>query len=178
MIVVSDISKSYGDRELFSGCSFNVGARDRIALIGRNGSGKTTLFNILNDETSPNSGELIKQKDITIGYLRQDIKPFSDKNLLDEVISAAPHVTSLEHRISVLQQSLADGEDSDDSARIMRELGELQHKYEATGAYNLEHEARIILSGLGFHPSDFTRPLRVFSGGWIMRAELAKLHII
>jgi len=178
MIVVSNISKSYGDKTLFTGCTFNVGARDRIALIGRNGSGKTTLFNILNDETGPDTGELIKQKDITIGYLRQDIKPFSDKNLLDEVMSAARHVASLEHRINILQQALAEGEDGDDSADIMRELGELQHRYEATGGYNLEHEAETILSGLGFQPSDFTRPLRVFSGGWVMRAELAKLLLI
>jgi ATP-binding cassette subfamily F protein 3 len=178
MIVVSDISKSYGDRTLFSGLSFNIGARDRIALIGRNGSGKTTLFDILNGEISPDSGRLIKQKDIAIGYLRQDIRPFSRKNLLDEVLSAAPHITGLEHRISVLQQALAEGTEAEDYAGILRELGELQHRYEAAGAYNLEHEAGNILSGLGFLPSDFTRPLHVFSGGWIMRAELAKLLLI
>jgi ATP-binding cassette subfamily F protein 3 len=178
MIVVSDISKSYGERTLFAGLSFDIGARDRVALIGRNGSGKTTLFNILAGDISPDSGKLVRQKDITIGYLRQDIKPFSEKPLLDEVVSAASHITSLEHRISVLQQALAEGADADDSAGILRELGELQHKYEAAGAYNLEHEAKIVLSGLGFTPSDFTRPLRVFSGGWIMRAELAKLLLI
>ena len=178
MIVVSDISKSYGERTLFAGLSFDIGARDRIALIGRNGSGKTTLFNILAGDISPDSGKLIRQKDITIGYLRQDIKPFSEKNLLDEVVSAAPHITGWEHRISVLQQALAEVVDEDDSAGILRELGELQHKYEAVGAYNLEHEAEVVLSGLGFTPSDFTRPLRVFSGGWIMRAELAKLLLI
>jgi ATP-binding cassette subfamily F protein 3 len=178
MIVVSGISKTYGERTLFSGLSFNIGARDRIALIGRNGSGKTTLFDILNGDISPDSGQLIRQKDIAIGYLRQDIRPFSDKNLLDEVVSATPHVTSLEHRIGVLQQALAEGPEAEDYDVILRELGELQHRYEAAGAYNLEHEAEIILSGLGFAPSDFTRPVRVFSGGWVMRAELAKLLLI
>ena len=178
MIVVSSISKSYGERTLFAGLSFDIGARDRVALIGRNGSGKTTLFNILAGDISPDSGKLIKQKDITVGYLRQDIKPFSEKTLLDEVVSAAPHITGWEHRINVLQQALAEGADEDDSADILRELGELRHKYEAAGAYNLEHEAEVVLSGLGFAPTDFTRPLRVFSGGWIMRAELAKLLLI
>jgi ATP-binding cassette subfamily F protein 3 len=178
MIVVSDISKSYGDRVLFADLSLNIGARDRIALIGRNGSGKTTLFDILNGDTGADSGRLIKQKDITIGYLRQDIQPFSRKKLLDEVVSAAPHITSLEHRIGVLQQALAEGADNEETAAIMRELGELQHRYEATGAYDLEHEAGVILSGLGFTQPDLTRPLNAFSGGWIMRAELAKLLFI
>jgi ATP-binding cassette subfamily F protein 3 len=178
MIVVSDISKSYGDRTLFNGLSFDVGARDRIALIGRNGSGKTTLFNILAGETSPDSGKMVRQKDIAIGYLKQDIKAFSDKPLLEEVMSAASYITSLEHRINILQQALADEKDADDSAAILRELGELQHRYEAAGAYNLKHEAEVVLSGLGFSPADFTRPLRAFSGGWIMRAELAKLLLV
>ena len=178
MIVVSDISKSFGERTLFTGLSFDIGARDRIALIGRNGSGKTTLFNILADEISPDAGKLIKQKDITIGYLKQEIPAFSGKNLLDEVVSAAPHVAGWEHRIGVLQQALAEEKDAEESAAILRELGELQHKYEASGAYNLENEAKIILSGLGFSLSDFSRPLGAFSGGWIMRAGLAKLLLI
>jgi ATP-binding cassette, subfamily F, member 3 len=178
MIVVSDLSKSYGERTLFAGLSFDIGARDRIALIGRNGSGKTTIFNILAGEISPDSGKLIKQKDVTIGYLRQEIQAFSDSPLLDEVVGAAPHVAGWEHRIGVLQQALAGESDAEESAAILRELGELQHKYEAAGAYNLENEAKIVLSGLGFTPADFSRPLRVFSGGWIMRAELAKLLLI
>ena len=178
MIVVSDISKAYGDRTLFAGLSFDVGARDRIALIGRNGSGKTTLFNILAGETGPDSGRMVRQKDIAIGYLKQDIKAFSEKPLLEEVMGAASHIASLEHRINILQQALADEQDADDSAAILRELGELQHRYEASGAYNLKHEAEVVLSGLGFSPSDFTRPFRVFSGGWIMRAELAKLLLV
>jgi len=178
MIVVSDVSKSYGERTLFAGLSFDIGARDRIALIGRNGSGKTTIFNILAGDISPDSGKLVKQKDITIGYLRQEIQAFSDKNLLDDVVSAAPHVAGWEHRIGILQQALAEETDGDDSAAILRELGELQHKYEAAGAYNLENEAKIVLCGLGFVPDDFLKPLRVFSGGWIMRAELAKLLLV
>jgi ATP-binding cassette subfamily F protein 3 len=178
MIVVSDISKSYGERMLFAGLNFNIGARDRIALIGRNGSGKTTLFNILSGETSADSGQLVRQKDITVGYLKQDIKPFSASPLLAEVMSAASHITGLEHRIGVLQQALSDEKDSEDFPAILRELGELQHQYEASGAFDLKHEAEVVLSGLGFVASDFTRPLRTFSGGWIMRAELAKLLLL
>jgi len=178
MIVVSDVSKSYGERTLFAGLSFDIGARDRIALIGRNGSGKTTIFNILAGDASPDSGKLIKQKEVTIGYLKQEIQAFSDSPLLDEVVGAAPQIAGWEHRIGVLQQALAGESDAGESAAILRELGELQHKYEAAGAYNLENEAKIVLSGLGFTPADFTRPLRVFSGGWIMRAELAKLLLI
>jgi len=176
MLSVSNISKSYNMRSLFSGINFHVGMRERIAVIGPNGSGKTTLFEIIAGDISPDSGEVALRKGTTIGYLRQDIKPTSGRVLLDEVAGASDHINSLAHRIKLLQDELAGPDhDEEDTADLLRELGDMQHAFEYSGGYNIEHEAKRILSGLGFAETDFNRSLSEFSGGWRIRVELAKL---
>jgi len=175
MLSVSNISKSYNARYLFSGISFNVGMRDRIAVIGQNGTGKTTLFEIISGNISPDSGAISMQKGTTIGYLKQDINPSSGRKLLEEVAKSSTSINNLAHKIQLLQEELAEEQDKEDISVMLRELGNLQHAFESSGGYNAEHEARIILSGLGFAESDFSRPLAEFSGGWRIRVELAKL---
>jgi len=176
MLSVSNISKSYNARPLFSGISFTVGMRERIAVIGANGSGKTTLFEIIAGNISPDSGEIAIRKDSTIGYLRQDIKPTSSRKLLEEVAESSVSINNLAHRIHLLQEELAEQkQDEEGNAALLRELGEMQHAFESSGGYNVEHEAKVILSGLGFAESDFGRPLSAFSGGWRIRVELAKI---
>ncbi len=178
MLRVADITKSYADRVLFANLSFDVGDRDRIALIGPNGSGKTTLFDIIDGDTSPDSGQVIKRKDGTIGYLHQDINPTSERQLLDEVENAATEITGIAGRMSAVQKALEEDTSSDNHDKLLRQLGELQHSFELAGGYTVRHEAQTILSGLGFKQSDYQRPLSEFSGGWLMRAELAKLLLI
>jgi ATP-binding cassette subfamily F protein 3 len=175
MLNISNISKSYGERVLFSGVTFNVGMKDRIAVIGQNGTGKTTLFEIICGNVSPDSGAVAIRRGTTIGYLRQDIEPKRGRRLLEEVAQSAAHITSLAHKIQEVQEDLAEEKDPDELQALMRELGELQHAFESGGGYNAEYEARIILSGLGFAETDFNRPLSEFSGGWLTRIELAKL---
>jgi ATP-binding cassette, subfamily F, member 3 len=203
MLNALNISKSFGEQVLFSNVTFNVGARDRIAVIGPNGSGKTTLFEILAGNVSPDSGSVTRRKDITIGYAKQEITPYSRSTLLNEVVNASSKLTGLSHRIQVLHDALAEGDENPASQAVplqneiegneertphpvenektteelLHELGELQHRFEAAGGYNVEHEAEVILSGLGFRKTDFCRPLNEFSGGWLMRAALAKLLI-
>jgi ATP-binding cassette subfamily F protein 3 len=178
MLSVTNLAKSFGEQLLFSGMTFNVGSRDRIAVIGPNGSGKTTLFEIIVGNVSADSGSISMRKDITIGYAKQEITPDCHEKLLEHVSHASTHIAGLEHRIKVLQAALADKSEDEDSAELLSELGELQHKYEAAGGYNVEHEAEVILSGLGFKIKDFTRPLSEFSGGWLMRVTLAKLLVL
>jgi ATP-binding cassette, subfamily F, member 3 len=178
MLSVSNLSKSFGDQFLFSGMTFNVGSRDRIAVIGPNGSGKTTLFEIIVGNISPDSGSLSRRKDVTIGYARQEIMPDPQEKLLDHVSHASTRIAGLEHRIQVLQAALSDQTEDEDSARLLAELGELQHRYEAVGGYNVEHDAEVILCGLGFKTTDYYRPLSEFSGGWLMRVTLAKLLVL
>ncbi|MCX6012813.1 MAG: ABC-F family ATP-binding cassette domain-containing protein, partial [Chloroflexi bacterium] len=120
-----------------------------------NGSGKTTLLDIIAGECNLDSGQISRQKNTTIGYLKQDITP-SD----------------------VIHEALADKNEAGNHDKLLRELGEIQTAHEAAGGYNIEYEAKAILSGLGYKEDDFDRPLSNFSGGWLMRAALAKLLYI
>ena len=174
MLRAEGVSKSYVDRVLFANLSFDIGDRDRIALIGANGSGKTTLFDIIAGVTLPDSGQIIKRKDGTIGYLRQEINPGSKNPLLAEVESAARDVTAIAEKMAAVHKALEDT-DTTNHERLLTQLGELQHSYELAGGYDVHHEAQAILSGLGFKTTDYERALSEFSGGWLMRAELAKL---
>ncbi|MFU8796425.1 MAG: ABC-F family ATP-binding cassette domain-containing protein [Dehalococcoidia bacterium] len=175
MLSVYDISKSYADQELFSGVSFTVGMSDRIALIGRNGTGKTTLFEIIVGSIMPDSGNVSLRRNTTIGYLRQDVQPASGQTLLDHVAGASDVVTKLAHKMRLVEEDLAEEQDEETIEDLLKELGELQALYEAKGGYSSEHEAKIVLSGLGFAESDFGRELSEFSGGWQTRIELARL---
>jgi ATP-binding cassette subfamily F protein 3 len=178
MLSVSHITKSFGIQTLFSNVSFHITARDRMAVIGPNGSGKTTLFDIIAGRASPDSGTIALRKGSSIGYLEQEIQPGSTTRLLDAVSSASTSVSGIAHRIQVLQEDLAEGTEDIDTEALLRELGELQHRYEAAGGYNAEYEAEIVLAGLGFTTEDFSRQLSEFSGGWLMRAELARLLLL
>ncbi len=175
MLSATGISKFYNNCELFTGVSFNVGMSDRIAVIGRNGSGKTTLFEIIAGNTTPDSGSVSLRSGTTIGYLRQDIRPSSNHKLLEEVSRSSDTINNLAHKIRLLQEDLAEEKDQETVSGLLNELGELQDLYESKGGYDSEHEATMILSGLGFAESDFGRALSEFSGGWQTRIELARL---
>jgi len=175
MLTVTGISKSYCDQELFSGVSFTIGMSDRIAVIGRNGTGKTTLFEIITGNIIPDSGSVSVRRNTAIGYLRQDVQPSSDRSLLEYVSSSSDPVRALAHKIAQVQEDLAEEQDEEIMNGLLRKLGELQSLYEAKGGYSSEHEAKIVLNGMGFAPSDFERPLSEFSGGWRTRIELARL---
>jgi len=175
MLSVTGISKSYNNWELFSGVSFTIGMSDRIAVIGRNGIGKTTLFEIIVGNITPDSGSVSLRRDATIGYLRQDIQASSKRTLLEYVSRSSDAINNLAHKIRLLQEDLAEEKDEETVAGLLKELGELQDLYDSKGGYDSEHEAKIILSGLGFAESDFGRALSEFSGGWQTRIELASL---
>ena len=175
MLTVSGVSKSYNEQELFSGLTFTVGMSDRIAVIGRNGTGKTTLFEIITGNITPDSGSVSVRRDTAIGYLRQDVQPSSELSLMEYVSGSSDLVSNLAHKISLVQEDLAEEEDEETVNGLLRKLGELQSLYEAKGGYSSEHEAKIILGGMGFATSDFGRPLSEFSGGWRTRIELTRL---
>ena len=175
MLNVTGISKSYNDQELFSGVSFTVGMSDRIAVLGRNGMGKTTLFEIITGNIMPDSGSVSLRRDTAIGYLRQDVQPSSERTLLEYISGSSDIVSDLAHKIRLVQEELAEEKDEEIVNGLLKKLGELQYLYETKGGYSSEHEAKIVLSGLGFAQSDFGRPLSEFSGGWRTRIELARL---
>ena len=175
MLNVTGISKSYNNRDLFSGISFTISMNDRIAVIGRNGTGKTTLFEIIAGNTMPDSGSVSLRRGTTIGYLRQDFRISSENTLLEHVSRSCDVINNTAHKISLLHEDLAEEKDKETVAGLLKELGELQNLYESKGGYDSEHEAKVILTGMGFVESDFGRMLSEFSGGWQTRIELARL---
>jgi ATP-binding cassette subfamily F protein 3 len=175
IISVDRVTKTFGDRLLFADASLRVNARGRLALVGPNGAGKTTLLEILGGEQEPDSGTVTLAKDAVIGYLKQEAIEMAGRSVLAEALSAAGHVTSLEHRLKVLEEDLSTAEEGPEQERLLSEYGRLREHFEHLGGYTIESDARTVLTGLGFKQSDLTRDVSEFSGGWLMRLALAKL---
>ena len=175
MLFASDISKTYAERTLFSALTLTVANGDRIALIGANGSGKTTLLDILASETLSDTGSIISQRNATVGYLRQEPGAFGGRSLLQEVLEANHEVNALSTRIADAREALSLAADPSEQDELTALLSQLDEELEAAGGEDRDHQAKAILSGLGFKSSDFSRGMNEFSGGWIMRAELARL---
>ena len=146
-----------------------------MRLIGANGSGKTTLLDILAGEIAPESGSITKQRNVTMGYLKQDPGVFKNKPLLQEVLDADSEVNALVEEIGVAQEALSSEGDPVQQGYLLDRLSELYVELEVAGGGDREHEAKAILSGLGFKQDDFLRPMSEFSGGWAMRAGLARI---
>ncbi len=176
ILSVENVTKSFGARVLFSGASLRVGARDRVALIGPNGAGKTTLLEIISGRQDADEGSVVFARDAVVGYLEQEAIEMSGRTVLTEALTSAEHVTSLEHRLRLLEEEVAGAEpDSEEQQRLLAEYGRLQERFEHLGGYTLEAEARAVLGGLGFAEKDLVRDTSEFSGGWLMRLALAKL---
>ena len=175
MLFASNISKAYSDKTLFSGLTFSLAAGDRIALIGANGSGKTTLMDILAGVTLPDTGGISTKRNVSMGYLKQEPASFTGKPLLQEVLDADSEAIALMDRITAIRQILSLETDPEKQGLLLERLGQLDAELEAAGGDDREHEAKAVLSGLGFKQSDFLRRMGEFSGGWVMRAGLARL---
>jgi ATP-binding cassette subfamily F protein 3 len=175
MITVSNFHKQFGNKVLFKDCSFQIGARDRIGLIGPNGSGKTTLFRMILGEESIDSGEIRIAKGVKIGYLPQEVISLKGDSVLQEVLKGAAGITSLQDKMKILEEELLSVEDPKEQERLAKEYGKLQERYTILGGYSLESDAKQILQGLGFKERDFTRATDELSGGWLMRIALAKI---
>lgn len=178
ILQVDKIEKSFGSRVLFTGASLQINAGERYALVGPNGAGKTTLLKIIMGIDSPDTGSVTFAKDANVGYLEQETKLASDTSILQEVMDAAVEIKTLGERSQELQLVIAEqGAQGDVDQSILEEYGHVQDRFERLGGYELEANARQILSGLGFKPSDFDQPCSEFSGGWQMRIALAKLFL-
>ncbi len=174
IISVDNVTKTFGERVLFASVSLRVGARDRVALVGPNGAGKTTLLDIIARRQDADDGGVTYAKDAVVGYLEQEAIEMAGRSVLEEALTAAAHVTTLQHRLHVLEEQIAEA-DEVDHAPLLAEYGRLQERFESLGGYTVEAEARSVLGGLGFREKDFDRDAEEFSGGWQMRLALAKL---
>ncbi|HET9540408.1 MAG TPA: ABC-F family ATP-binding cassette domain-containing protein, partial [Candidatus Limnocylindria bacterium] len=174
MIQLSGVSKGFGGHVVFRDVDWDIGDRERIGLVGPNGAGKTTLCRILAGVDEPDTGQVSLPRNVTVGYLPQEAAGSASGSVLGEALSGFDAVWALEREMEDVALSL---ETTADDALTER-YGELQHRFDALGGYRLETQARAILSGLGFRADELTRPLTEFSGGWRMRASLARLLLV
>jgi ATP-binding cassette, subfamily F, member 3 len=174
VLSVSGLSKSHGSRVLFRDVGFRLLPGRRVALVGGNGVGKTTILEIIVGLLDADDGEVARQKDVRIGYLPQELLEAWQGTVLDEVLRGAGDVLALEHELRSLEHRMADTT-GDEHDRVLAAYGVAQSRFEQLGGYQVEADARRILGGLGFTTADMDRPLKELSGGWQMRAALARL---
>jgi len=166
MIDIANLSKNYGPKILFKDVSLNINQGEKIGLIGPNGTGKSTLFSLILQEIETSAGEVRLNKGVHIGYLPQESSFTSERTVLAEL-------TEGDERIMRFKQEKEELESMNQAGS--KRYGEVLHDLETLGFFELEHKAKKILSGLGFKEKDFNRPIAQLSGGWQMRALLAKL---
>ncbi|MEF3077426.1 ABC-F family ATP-binding cassette domain-containing protein [Winogradskyella poriferorum] len=177
MLNIHNLSISFQGEYLFEDITFKLGAGDRIGLIGKNGAGKSTMLRILAKEQESDSGQIAADKDLKIGFLKQDIDFDFGKTVLEESYEAFKEIKQCEAKLDNINTQLAERTDYESEAynQLMIDLNDIQHQYEILGGYNYQGDTEKILQGLGFKREDFNKLTDTFSGGWRMRIELAKL---
>ncbi|MDR7419628.1 MAG: ABC-F family ATP-binding cassette domain-containing protein [Armatimonadota bacterium] len=177
IVTATEVEKSYADVEILNGATFAVEPDERVALIGRNGTGKTTLLRLLAGLDRPDRGHISLAPWAKLAYLSQTPQGASDATVMGHVLSGAADVHALEARLRELEHRMATAEvhnDSDRLAVVMEEYAHVREHFEHAGGFTLETRARMVLSGLGFRDADYERRLGLLSGGWRVRAELAR----
>ncbi|WP_431163615.1 ABC-F family ATP-binding cassette domain-containing protein [Flagellimonas beolgyonensis] len=177
MLNVHNLSVAFGGEYLFEEIAFRLNGGDRVGLIGKNGAGKSTLLKLLSKEMFPDEGTIAMEKDIKIGFLKQDIDFEQGRTVLDESYQAFAEIKSLELQLDEINTALAERTDyeSEGYHQLMVDLNDVTHRYEILGGYNYQGDTEKVLLGLGFKREDFNKLTDTFSGGWRMRIELAKL---
>ncbi|WP_405384297.1 ATP-binding cassette domain-containing protein [Maribacter sp. LLG6340-A2] len=177
MLNVHNLSVSFGGEYLFEEISFRLNAGNRVGLVGKNGAGKSTLLKLLNRDMALDTGVIAVEKDIKIGFLRQDIDFVQGRTVLEEAYQAFEEIKKLELKLDEINHQLAERTDyeTDSYSQLIIDLNDVSQHYEILGGYNYQGETEKILQGLGFKREDFDKKTETFSGGWRMRIELAKL---
>ena len=177
MISVNNLSVQFTGANLFDHVTFNIGDRDRIGLVGMNGAGKSTLLKILCGWQEPESGTIVMASGQTVGYLPQEMVPDSIGTVLEEAMTAFSVIDDLEREQERLTLEIAERTDyeSAEYTRLLERHNEVTEHLALLGGSRRQEQAEKVLLGLGFKHNDFDRPVAVFSGGWQMRVELAKL---
>jgi len=177
MMNIHNLSVSFQGEYLFEDITFKLGNGDRVGLIGKNGAGKSTMLKILSKDMEPDTGQIAADKELKIGFLRQDIDFVLGRTVLEEAYEAFIEIKDLEAKKEAVNTQLAERTDyeSEGYNQLMIDINELQEQYEILGGYNYQGDTEKILQGLGFKRLDFNKLTDTFSGGWRMRIELAKL---
>jgi ATP-binding cassette subfamily F protein 3 len=169
MLTISGLAKSFGGRTLFEDVSIQINQGDRTALVGPNGAGKSTLFSLILGTQEPDEGTVSFDPGATVGYLPQESAPVGEETVIELATAITPEHARW-RRILVHGETTGHTDTAD--------YHEAQEHYAVLGGYQLDPKAKRVLSGLAFRESDFHRPARTLSGGWVMRAHLARLLVM
>lgn len=177
MISIQNLSVEFNSTALFSGVNFVINKRDKIALVGKNGAGKSTMLKIIAGLQEPTGGVVAAQKDITIGYLPQQMILTDERSVVEEVRTVFGKLDEMKASLARMNTELAERTDyeSESYAELIDRISNLSDLVQMEESENGEAELEKTLLGLGFVRSDFDRNTSEFSGGWRMRIELAKL---
>ena len=177
MLNIHNLSVSFGGEFLFEEISFRLNPGNKVGLIGKNGAGKSTLLRLLSKEMTPDTGVIASDKEVHIGFLKQDIDFEQGRTVLEEAYQAFLEIKALEKQLEGINEQLATRDDYESEAynQLIVDLNDLTHRFEIIGGYQYQGETEKVLLGLGFKRADFNMPTETFSGGWRMRIELAKL---
>ncbi|NYV68418.1 ABC-F family ATP-binding cassette domain-containing protein [Bacillus sp. Gen3] len=178
LLQVQQLTKHFGAELILSNIKLEIQTRDRIALVGRNGAGKSTLLKIISGQLSLDSGEIMKPKDVSIGYLAQNTGLESSLSIWDEMLTVFKDLQKMETQLRELEQKIADPtyyENPDLHQKILSEYDRLQVKFKDSGGYQYEADIRSVLHGLRFDTFDYSTMIETLSGGQKTRLALAKL---
>ncbi len=177
MISASSIYLQYGDRVLFDRVNLSIRPGEKIGLVGKNGAGKSTFVKIIVGERSPMEGSVAIPNDARVSYLHQDLDPPKERTVRELAESAFDDLIRMEEELKSTEKQLETREDyeSDAYANLIEHLSNLHERIHLMGAGEQDAQIEQVLRGLGFGAADFDRKLGTFSGGWQMRAELAKM---
>ncbi len=177
MISIEGLSVAFGGNTLFDNITYVINKKDRIALVGKNGAGKSTMLKIIAGLQAPTSGCVNMPKDLTVGYLPQQMNLTDTRTVMEEAEQAFAHIFELQARIERMNVELAERTDyeSNDYQELIERVSNANEQLALIGAANYQAEIEKTLIGLGFTREDFGRDTSEFSGGWRMRIELAKL---
>jgi len=177
MLNIHNLSVSFQGEYLFEEITYRLGTGDRVGLVGKNGAGKSTMLRIISGEQEYDSGQIAIEKEVEIGFLKQDIDFVEGRTVLEESYEAFSEIKALETQLETINIQLAERTDyeSESYNQLMIDLNDVQQQYEILGGYNYKGDTERILQGLGFLREDFEKLTDTFSGGWRMRIELAKL---
>src|SRR6185369_13834348 len=169
MLTIRDLKKSHGGRTLFEDAAMQVNYGERVALVGANGTGKSTLFSIILKTEEADAGAVERDAWTMIGYLPQESEVMGNETVLEVATGRAGEVPALEKRLAELEAA---------GQVDAPEYLEAHAKHEALSDPQVEARAKKMLAGLGYRTTDFARPAREMSGGWVMRAHLARLLVM
>jgi len=177
ILALNKASLFFGGRAIFNEIGFQINPADRIGLVGRNGAGKSTLLKLIAGDYALDGGSMSKAKEVRIGFLRQDLKMDMDKSIMDIARSAFDEITRINARIEEINKEFETRTDyeSDSYSALIVEVSDLSERFGLLGGDSIDADVELVLKGLGFDPEVFDKPLHTFSGGWRMRAELARL---